>query len=65
MKKTRICEEFVRTGSCKYGDKCTFAHGWGSKEGSKEGSLHKTRLCERFMNTKSCPYGDKCTFAHG
>lgn len=27
MKKTRLCEEFMNTGSCRYGDKCTFAHG--------------------------------------
>lgn len=27
MKKTRLCEEFMKTGVCKYGDKCTFAHG--------------------------------------
>ncbi|GLI70820.1 hypothetical protein VaNZ11_015824 [Volvox africanus] len=73
MKKTRICEEFVRTGSCKYGDKCTFAHGRQTElrqvpstmSSQPQGSIHKTRLCERFMTTGSCPYGDKCTFAHG
>ncbi|GIL80432.1 hypothetical protein Vretimale_16125 [Volvox reticuliferus] len=72
MKKTRICEEFVRTGSCKYGDKCTFAHGQtelrqapNTMSTQPQGSIHKTRLCERFMTTGSCPYGDKCTFAHG
>ena len=27
MKKTRLCQEFVSTGACKYGVKCTFAHG--------------------------------------
>ena len=27
MKKTRLCQEFVNTGACKYGVKCTFAHG--------------------------------------
>jgi len=27
MKKTRLCQEFMTTGVCKYGDKCTFAHG--------------------------------------
>lgn len=28
MRKTRLCEKFMQTGSCGYGDKCTFAHGW-------------------------------------
>ena len=27
MKKTRLCAEFVNSGNCKYGVKCTFAHG--------------------------------------
>mmetsp|Transcript_12146 Transcript_12146/g.31996 ORF Transcript_12146/g.31996 Transcript_12146/m.31996 type:complete len:229 (-) Transcript_12146:1806-2492(-) len=27
MKKTRLCQEFMTTSMCKYGDKCTFAHG--------------------------------------
>ena len=27
MKKTRLCEEFMKTASCKYGNTCTFAHG--------------------------------------
>ena len=27
MRKTRLCQEFMSTGACKYSDKCTFAHG--------------------------------------
>ncbi len=27
MRKTRLCERFMQTGNCPYGDKCTFAHG--------------------------------------
>eukprot|EP00798_Chlamydomonas_sp_ICE-L_P031723 gene31723-6924_t len=27
MKKTRLCQEFVQTGACRYNEKCTFAHG--------------------------------------
>lgn len=25
--RTRLCDQFMQTGSCRYGDKCTFAHG--------------------------------------
>lgn len=28
MAKTRLCQKFMNTGTCPYGDKCTFAHGW-------------------------------------
>eukprot|EP00798_Chlamydomonas_sp_ICE-L_P030353 gene30353-35358_t len=27
MKKTRLCQDFMQTGNCRYGEKCTFAHG--------------------------------------
>ncbi len=27
MRKTRLCQEFMNTGQCRYGDNCTFAHG--------------------------------------
>jgi len=27
FKKTRLCQEFMNTGNCRYGAKCTFAHG--------------------------------------
>jgi len=79
MKKTRLCGDFMNTGQCKYGDKCTFAHGQhelraapnmaaGGPDGAQQApkpELRKTRLCERFMATGLCNYGDKCTFAHG
>lgn len=25
--KTRLCQEFMESSKCRYGDKCTFAHG--------------------------------------
>lgn len=27
MWRTRLCEGFMQNGTCRYGDKCTFAHG--------------------------------------
>lgn len=27
MQKTKLCQKFMQTGACSYGDKCTFAHG--------------------------------------
>ena len=28
MYKTELCKHFIRTGRCKYGSKCQFAHGY-------------------------------------
>eukprot|EP00798_Chlamydomonas_sp_ICE-L_P004354 gene4354-14474_t len=27
LKKTRLCQDFTQTGTCRYAEKCTFAHG--------------------------------------
>lgn len=54
MKKTRICEEFMKTGSCKYGDKCTFAHGYGvgeRKAESLEGETEEGAVAEKPTHT--------------
>jgi hypothetical protein len=78
--KTRMCKNFEQAGTCKFGDKCNFAHG---KEDLRRGSGgpapsnrgggggaaganggYKKKLCERFASG-SCLYADKCTFAHG
>lgn len=29
MYKTELCKHYMRTGGCKYGSKCQFAHGYG------------------------------------
>ncbi|GAX78755.1 hypothetical protein CEUSTIGMA_g6192.t1 [Chlamydomonas eustigma] len=74
MKKTRLCQEFMTSGNCKYGMKCTFAHGqhelrsvgqMSNTPMEKRPEIHKTKLCLKFIQTGSCQYGARCTFAHG
>lgn len=40
MKKTRLCQEFMNTGSCKYGDRCTFAVGTTPHTGAARAPVH-------------------------
>ncbi|CAK70745.1 unnamed protein product (macronuclear) [Paramecium tetraurelia] len=64
-KKTELCKNFVMTGRCKYGDKCSFAH--GQTELQPKTHLHskyKTKPCKRFFQQGYCPYGIRCQYIH-
>ncbi len=52
-------------GWCKYGNKCSFAHGT-SELRNKPGrnSAQKTKQCKTFSKTMVCPYGTRCSFVH-
>jgi len=60
MRKTRLCR-FYKSGMCKYGTKCTFAH--QRDELQEAPNLRKTRICKAFMNGE-CK-DPLCKFAHG
>jgi len=60
MHKTRLCH-FHKSGGCKYGSKCTFAH--QRDELQEAPNLRKTRLCMAFANGE-CK-DQSCKFAHG
>ena len=46
----RRCFRFAKTGECKFGDECRFAHIAGG-------------VCEQFKNG-TCKFGDKCWYSH-
>ncbi|CAD8069477.1 unnamed protein product [Paramecium sonneborni] len=65
-KKTELCKNFVMTGTCKYGNECSFAH--GNTELQPKTHLHskyKTKPCKRFFQQGYCPYGIRCQYIHG
>ncbi|KAH9380318.1 hypothetical protein HPB48_013162 [Haemaphysalis longicornis] len=52
------------SGTCKYGDKCQFAHGGHELRTLARHPKYKTELCRTFHTTGFCPYGPRCHFIH-
>jgi len=55
---------FQDSGSCKYGNKCQFAHGMHELRGMSRHPKYKTDKCRTFYTTGLCPYGQRCHFVH-
>lgn len=62
--KTKLCRPFEESGSCKYGDKCQFAHGAVELRSFSRHPKYKTELCKTFHTSVFCPYGPRCHFIH-
>ncbi|XP_012539324.2 putative E3 ubiquitin-protein ligase UNKL [Monomorium pharaonis] len=62
--KTELCRPYEENGSCKYGDKCQFAHGYGELRNLARHPKYKTELCRTFHTIGFCPYGPRCHFIH-
>ncbi|XP_071564922.1 uncharacterized protein Tis11 [Temnothorax nylanderi] len=62
--KTELCRPYEESGSCKYGDKCQFAHGFGELRNLARHPKYKTELCRTFHTIGFCPYGPRCHFIH-
>lgn len=62
--KTELCRPFEESGSCKYGDKCQFAHGGHELRTLVRHPKYKTELCRTYHTIGLCPYGPRCHFVH-
>jgi len=62
--KTELCRQFEEHGSCRYGDKCQFAHGSAELRTLVRHPKYKTEMCRTFHTTGFCPYGLRCHFIH-
>jgi butyrate response factor 1 len=62
--KTELCRSFQENGTCKYGDKCQFAHGHNELRSMMRHPKYKTELCKTFHASGYCPYGPRCHFVH-
>ena len=63
--KTEMCRNFESTGRCKFGNKCSFAHGKDELLNKKHINLHyKSKRCNKFFDNGFCEYGSRCQYLH-
>lgn len=62
--KTELCRSYQENGTCKYGEKCQFAHGYAELRSMMRHPKYKTELCRTFHAAGYCPYGPRCHFVH-
>ncbi|KAI1700580.1 zinc finger c-x8-C-x5-C-x3-H type (and similar) domain-containing protein [Ditylenchus destructor] len=68
--KTVMCQSWLETLTCRFGDRCKFAHGVAElRHVDRLPSLasnpkYKTRLCVKYVKKGICPYGHRCLFIH-
>ena len=62
--KTELCRPFQENGTCKYGEKCQFAHGMAELRSISRHPKYKTDLCRTYHSVGFCPYGPRCHFVH-
>ena len=62
--KTELCANWMKTGFCRYGSKCQFAHGMNDIKIIVKNEKYKTRVCTQYKKTGYCKYGNRCLFVH-
>lgn len=69
------CSHFdQKTGYCKYGEECTYAHGYiflfnynifRMTELLFHPAIYKTKPCKSLLEGKPCDAGKYCCYSHG
>lgn len=65
--KTRLCRRFEENGSCLFGRKCKWAHGYEQLRISLPNTSapdYKTVLCEHYWTKGFCGKGKHCEYIH-
>ncbi|KAK5848691.1 hypothetical protein PBY51_006284 [Eleginops maclovinus] len=62
--KTELCSRYSTNGSCKYAERCQFAHGLHELHVPSRHPKYKTALCRSFHMNSNCHYGSRCLFVH-
>lgn len=62
--KTELCRSWEEKGTCRYSNKCQFAHGEDELRKVPRHPKYKTEICRTFWVSGSCPYGKRCCFIH-
>lgn len=63
--KTELCKNWEAYHYCKFGDRCSFAHGEKELRSRRDmPPTYKLKQCLQFSKTGLCPYGARCLFIH-
>lgn len=62
--KTELCVNYEIFGSCKYLDKCQYAHGLYELRSIQRHPKYRTEMCRSFHEFGYCSYGIRCHFLH-
>ncbi|TRY55344.1 hypothetical protein DNTS_020898 [Danionella cerebrum] len=62
--KTELCSRYAETGTCKYAERCQFAHGLHDLHVPSRHPKYKTELCRTYHTAGYCIYGTRCLFVH-
>ncbi|XP_017328667.1 cysteine three histidine 1 [Ictalurus punctatus] len=62
--KTELCSRYAESGTCKYAERCQFAHGLHDLHMPSRHPKYKTELCRSFHTAGYCMYGSRCLFVH-
>lgn len=66
--KTVMCQAWLESKLCAFGENCRFAHGEAELRPIRsvpcQINKYKTKLCDKYTTTGLCPYGDRCLFIH-
>ncbi|CAI4221474.1 unnamed protein product [Auanema sp. JU1783] len=66
--KTVMCQAWLESKVCLFGENCRFAHGEvelrPSRIQPKQNNKYKTKLCDKYTTSGLCPYGNRCLFIH-
>ena len=63
--KTELCKNWEAYYYCKFGDRCSFAHGIEELRIRTDMlPTYKLRQCKQFIEMGLCSYGTRCQFIH-
>ncbi|EEQ99716.1 hypothetical protein Pmar_PMAR010979 [Perkinsus marinus ATCC 50983] len=68
-RKPRVCRDWRRSGKCRFGDKCKFAHIDSPEkkieDDKKRAAKEKERpVCRYYAAGKNCRFGERCRYRH-
>merc|ERR1719383_1667384 len=65
LHKTELCTHWTLTSTCKFKEKCYFAHGIDELKRRSRGGNYKTQPCVECPTQEGrCFFGSRCNYCH-